>query len=91
VYRRYVQRSYLDNMDRGLNSTGGAEEVRALFKGELRALDAELKAALPAATDELTRRHLLDSRDEIATALDPLVPRPAAAGAGGRGGRGGIR
>jgi hypothetical protein len=88
VYRRIVQRAYLDQMDARLNGAGGSTEVRALVRGELRALDRQLATAQPAATDELTRRHLADCRDEIKTTLDPLVPRPAA-GAGGFGGRGG--
>jgi hypothetical protein len=92
IFRRNLQRSYLDNMDGRLNAAGGSTEVRSLVRGELIALDRQLQAALPAATDEMTRRHLQDCRDEIATMLDPLVPRPAAgAGGGGRGGRGGIR
>ena len=77
---------------RRLNGSDGSTEVRSLVRGELLALDKQLQAALPAATDEMTRRHLQDCRDEIATMLDPLVPRPAAgAGGGGRGGRGGVR
>jgi hypothetical protein len=90
IFRRNLQRSYLDNMDSRLNASEGSTEVRSLVRGELAALDKQLQAALPAATDEVTRRHLQDCRDEIATMLDPLVPRPAAgAGGGGRGGRGG--
>lgn len=92
IYRRNLQRSYLEQMDSRINTTGSSEEVRSLARGEVRALDRQLAAALPAATDELTRRHIQDCRDEIATMLDPLVPRPAAGAAGaGRGGRGGIR
>ena len=89
IYRRNVQRAYLDNMEGRLG--GASEEVRALVKGELRALDAQLRSALasPATTDDLTRRHLQDSRDEIAAMLDPLVPRPGPAGGAPFGGRGG--
>jgi hypothetical protein len=89
VYRRNVQRAYLDNMEGRL--TGGSEEVRALVKGELRALDGQLRTALasPATTDDLTKRHLQDSRDEIAAMLDPLVPRGGRAGGPAFGGRGG--
>jgi hypothetical protein len=90
VYRRNLQRAYLDNMDSRLNSGGGSTEVRALVRGELRALDRQIQTALPAVTDEVTRRHLQDCRDEIAASLDRLVPRPEGAGGGGRG-RGGIR
>jgi hypothetical protein len=90
VYRRNLHRAYLDQMDARINGAGGSSEVRALVRGEVKALDRQLAAALPAATDELTRRHIIDCRDEIATMLDPLVPRPAAGAAGGgRGGRGG--
>jgi hypothetical protein len=92
IYRRNLQRSYLDNMDSRLNGSAGSTEVRSLVRGELVALDRQLQAALPGATDEMTKRHLQDCRDEIATMLDPLVPRAAgAAGGAGRGGRGGIR
>ena len=96
LYRRNVQRAYLDNMDERLNGSPAASaEVRALVKGELRSLDRQLQTAAAApGLDEGTRRHLVDARDEIAIILDPTVPRPApAAGAeaGGRGGRGGIR
>jgi hypothetical protein len=89
IYRRNLQRSYLDNMDSRLNGAGGGTEVRSLVRGELTALDRQLQAALPSATDELTKRHLQDCRDEIAAMLDPLVPRPAGGAGGGRGGRGG--
>jgi hypothetical protein len=83
------KRAYLDNMEGRLN--GGSEEVRALVKGELKTLDGQLKAAIanPATTDDLTKRHLQDSRDEIAAMMDPMVPRPARGGGPGGGGRGG--
>ncbi len=89
IYRRNLQRSYLDQMDSRLNGAGGSTEVRSLVRGELVALDRQLQTALAATTDELTRRHLQDCRDEISTMLDPLVPRPAGGAGGGRGGRGG--
>ena len=77
IYRRNLQRSYLNSMDTLLNGAS-SDEVRSIARGELRALDRQLQAALPGVTDEVTRRHVIDSRDEIATILDPLVPRPAA-------------
>ena len=63
--------------------------MRSLLKGELRALDKQLATALPMATDEVTKRHLQDSRDEIAKILDPRAMRTRPAGAGAPGGRGG--
>jgi len=89
VYRRNLQRAYLDNMDGRLDAAGGSNEVRSLVRGEVKALKAQLQAALPTVTDELTRRHILDSQQQIDTMLDPLVQRDAAGGGGGRGGRGG--
>jgi len=97
IYRRNLQRSYLDNLDQKLNGTpASSAEIRMLAKGELRALDKQIQTALSGAgIEEATRRHLQDSRDEIAMILDPRVPRPApdpnAAAAGGGRGRGGIR
>ncbi len=92
IYRRNLQRAYLDNMDGRLNGSNGSSEVRALVRGELLALDRQLQPAMPGATDELTRRHLQDCRDQIAESLDRLVPRPAAPAGGAFGrGRGGAR
>jgi len=96
IYRRNLQRAYLDNMDQKINGTPAASaEIRMLVKGELNALSRQLQTAISAAgLDENTRRHFADAREEIATILDPKVPRPEApAGAApglGRG-RGGVR
>ncbi len=96
IYRRNLQRAYLDILDQKLNGTpASSAEVRALVKGELRALDRQLQAAAAApGLDENSKRHVSDCREEIKTILDPRVPRPApdaaAAPAAGRG-RGGIR
>jgi hypothetical protein len=73
-YRRNLQRAWLDIASARI--TPAADEARALFRGELKALDAELRAALRKAADAATRRHLDDARAQIAQALDPS--RPAA-------------
>ena len=92
IYRRNLHRSYLDTIDTRLNgATPPSDEVRALLRGELRALDADIRKALTLVTDEVSKRHLLDARDQIAQTLDPRAmrtraPDPAAAGRGGRGG-----
>jgi hypothetical protein len=90
AFRRNTQRAYLDTMDNRLNGgTAAASEVKAIVKGELRALDDQLRTAIPATTDVATRLHLEDARDYIARILDPLVPRPTpAAGRGGGPGNG---
>ncbi len=46
-------------------------DIRAAFRGELRAVDAELARALPRAGDAITRAHIQDARDQIRDILDP--------------------
>jgi hypothetical protein len=92
VYRRNLQRAYLDIMDTKLNPAdapaaaapaggggrgGGAgpagtpSDSRALIRGELKDLDAQIRAAIPKAANRMTRLHLEDMRNEIAKILDP--------------------
>jgi hypothetical protein len=88
IYRRNVQRGYLDTIDARLNlGFPPTDEIRALLKGELRAVDGMIARALPAVTDTVTRRHLQDARDTIAETLDPRAMRTRAGIAiiGGRG------
>jgi hypothetical protein len=76
IYRRNVQRGYLDTIDSRLNAGAPpSDEIRALLKGELRAVDGMIAKALPAVTDTVTRRHLQDARDSIAETLDPRAMR----------------
>jgi hypothetical protein len=93
IYRRNLQRSFLGTIDDRLNgNTEPSDEVRALLRGELRALDVEIQAGMAGTTDTATRRHLQDARDQIAMILDPRAMRTRTPdAAGGRGGRGGIR
>jgi hypothetical protein len=90
VFRRNTQRVYLDAFDNRINENGAtSDEIRAIMKGELKALDAQIKTALAGATDTATRRHLDDAHDQITQILDPRAmrtPPAAAAGAGRRGG-----
>jgi hypothetical protein len=92
VYRRNLQRVHLETIDNRLNATTApSEEIRALLRGELRALATQLDAAIPGTADELTKRHFEDSRATIEAILDPRVAAARAAAAGGRGGGGGFR
>ena len=76
IYRRNVQRGYLDTIDARLNAGAPpSDEIRALLKGELRAVDGMIAKALPAVTDTVTRRHLQDVRDSIEETLDPRAMR----------------
>ncbi|MBW3533939.1 MAG: zinc-dependent metalloprotease [Gemmatimonadetes bacterium] len=86
VYRRNLQRAYLEVVDAELNPPeregppppfGGnaepayASDVRPVLRGELRELDRQAGAALPRAADRMTRLHLEDVRAEIERILDP--------------------
>jgi hypothetical protein len=76
LYRRNVQRGYLQTIDNRLNGpTAPSDEVRALLRGELRVVDQQIARALPAVTDVATRRHLQDAREVIAASLDPRAMR----------------
>ncbi len=84
-FRRATQRVYLDTIDNRLNGeTAPDGAVRALLRGELRALHAQLVAAIPSVTDRSSRLHLEDARDVIDEILDPRAMRQRP-GAGGRG------
>lgn len=84
-YRRNLQRAYVDTLrDRIRARESAPGDARALFKGELRALDREIRAALARKPERMTALHLEDVRDQIARALDPKMegtgaaPAPAA-------------
>jgi hypothetical protein len=82
-FRRNTQQLYLEAIDNRLN--GGAAPspaVRALLRGELRALRAQLVAAIPSAADRASRLHLEDARDRIDEVLDPRAMRSVAGGRG---------
>ena len=84
-FRRNTHRIYLETIDNRLN--GAVEppaEVRGLLRGELRALRAQIIAAIPAMTDRASRLHLEDVRDQIDEILDPRAMRQR--GGAGRGG-----
>ncbi len=81
AWRRNVQRVYLELIDGQLNGrrpAGG--DARPFLRGELRALDRTVGAALVRASDRATRLHLEDVRDSIARTLDPPAAPPAASG-----------
>ncbi len=71
-----------------LRVTNSGDE-KPMYRAELRALSAQISAALAKTTDHETKAHLEASKDEIARILDPkfLPPAPTTPAAGG--GRGG--
>ena len=54
-----------------LGPARATSDVKALFKEELRSLDADVARAIPKAGDRETRAHLADVRDQIKKILDP--------------------
>jgi hypothetical protein len=80
VYRRNLQRAYLDLMGDKLNGRLAAtDDQRPFIRGELRALNADVAKALVRTTDRATRMHLEDARDQIAKILDPKFAQAAPA------------
>ena len=85
LYRRNLQRAYLEAVEGKLNPTplppGQAasrfappplpSEARSLLRYELELLDAAIGKALPAASDVETRAHLKDSRAMVKKILNP--------------------
>ncbi len=80
AYRRNLQRAYVDTLRDRIRARDTAPgDARALFKGELRALDREIRAALARKPERMTALHLEDVRDQIARALDPKMEGTGAA------------
>lgn len=86
VYRRNLQRAFLDRVNTELNppapAAGAAaavatrppswgNDVRAMLKAELRTIDQMAARAQGRAGDAMTRVHLADLRNEIEKILDP--------------------
>ena len=91
VYRRNLQRAYLDMIDARLNGrapaaaagaaplpSSASDDTRALFRGELRAIDSLAASKLSVAGDRVTSLHLRELRDRVARILDPKFAPPAA-------------
>jgi hypothetical protein len=79
AYRRNLQRAYVETLSNRVNGPQAqADDTRAFFRGELKTLDEDLRAAAARQSDRETQFHLEDVRMQIARALDPTTPRPAA-------------
>ena len=55
---------------RGQTAPVGTADFRPILKAEMRALDAELAAAIAKTTDRMSKAHLEDARDQIRKMLD---------------------
>jgi len=56
---------------RGAPAPVTTADFRPILKSEMRALDADLAAAIAKTSDRMSKAHLEDARDQIATMLDP--------------------
>ena len=80
IYRRSLQRSFLNTMDGKVNgSSATTSDLRPVVKTELRALALRIDAALPKTTDVATRGHLLESRKDIENIMNNKYKAPAGA------------
>jgi hypothetical protein len=78
AYRRNLQRAYVETLADRINGRAAAiDDSRAFFRGELKTLSADLRAALPRTADRETRLHIEDVRTQIERALDPTVQETA--------------
>jgi hypothetical protein len=78
AYRRNLQRAYVETLSNRVNGAQAqADDTRAFFRGELKTLDEDLRAAAARQSDRETQFHIEDVRMQIARALDPTAPRPA--------------
>ncbi len=79
AYRRNLQRAYVETLSSRINGPQAqADDARAFFRGELKALDTQLASGqVSAAAAPATRYHADDLRAMIARALDPSA-QPAA-------------
>jgi hypothetical protein len=85
AFRRNLQRLYIDQIAARLAPQAiapagvpiyigrrvGSSDTRSLLRGELIALDSDIRGALPRAVNLETRAHLLDARDQIDRILHP--------------------
>jgi len=86
LYRRNLQRAFVERLAAGLDSNDPASDLPALARGELTRLRERCAAALAGDTDETTRRHLMDISARIRLALE-TVKLADDAGSGGERGR----
>jgi hypothetical protein len=72
LFRRNLQQAHIEHLAKLAGETSRRSVLaRPYLRGELRSLDAEIRAALPRAADRSTRHFLLDAQQTIEKALDP--------------------
>jgi len=73
VYRRNLQRAYVDHLASFVKSSSSDSDMPALSRSELNTINQQIGRSLPKvnAKDVLTRAHLQDLKARIQKALDP--------------------
>ncbi len=71
LYRRNLQRAFVDILGARLAAEGTSGETRALFRGNLRDLGRSIDSSIGRVRDDATRYHLEDLKAEIQKILDP--------------------
>ncbi len=71
LYRRNLQRTYVDVMIARMSADGVSGETRSLVRGNLRDLSRSIDASLGRAREDATRYHLEDLKAVLTAALDP--------------------
>jgi hypothetical protein len=71
LYRRNLQRTYVDVMIARMSAEGVSGETRSLVRGNLRDLSRSIDASIGRAREDATRYHLEDLKAVLTTALDP--------------------
>ncbi|MEN9839267.1 MAG: hypothetical protein RL177_746, partial [Bacteroidota bacterium] len=71
LYRRNLQRTYVDVMIARMSTEGVSGETRSLVRGNLRDLSRSIDASIGRAREDATRYHLEDLKAVLTAALDP--------------------
>jgi hypothetical protein len=71
LYRRNLQRTYVDVMIARMSATGVSGETRSLVRGNLRDLSRSIDGSMGRAREDATRYHLEDLKAVLTAALDP--------------------
>jgi len=80
AYRRNLQQVYLDAMNARINAGAAPANQRWLYRGELKALSADLTRSLPRVTDRASNMFLTEVKEQIARILDPKFATPSPSG-----------
>ncbi|MFU8860243.1 MAG: zinc-dependent metalloprotease [Cyclonatronaceae bacterium] len=70
LYRRNLQRSYIEVVENRLNAEDLSGEARAIFRGNLVQISTDIDRVMSRAQNDTTRMHLQDIKKEIERILD---------------------